>query len=214
MRLMLFLLRPLYYLLYHQFTWTYDFIAAVVSLGRWQDWIHTSIPFLNGHVLEIGFGPGHLQQTLTDKGFPVFGLDELVQMARQASRRLHTQGRIPRLSRGRAQQIPFRNGIFDSVVATFPSEYIFDPRTLKEIWRVLGPNGRLIILPMAWITGTHPLERLAAWLFRISGLAPGKPGQFSAAMEDRFLQTGFSFHNEIIKLYGSQVLVIVAEKGS
>ena len=212
MGLISFLFRPIYYLLYHQFAWTYDFVAAVVSLGRWQDWVQAALPFLNGRVLEIGFGPGHLQLSLNKNRLPAFGLDESRQMAHQARRRLRKKGAIIRLSRGYAQNIPFAGGIFDSVVASFPAEYIFDPQTLNEIRRVLVRSGRLIILPMAWITGTRPLERLAAWLFRISGEAPGKPGQASAAIKDRFSHTGFEVRSEIVELKGSQVLVIVAEK--
>jgi ubiquinone/menaquinone biosynthesis C-methylase UbiE len=214
MRLVLLVLRPIYFLLYHQFAWTYDLIASIVSLGRWQDWVNSCIPYITGRVLEIGFGPGHLQQTLADQGMPVFGLDESSQMARQARNRLCRRGMDPLLVRGRAQQLPFRGGSYDSVIATFPSEYIFDPQTLKEIWRVLCPGGRLIVLPMAWITGTRPLERLAAWLFRITGEAPGKPGYISTAVRDRFLNGGFMVRSEIIDQKGSRVLVILAEKGN
>jgi SAM-dependent methyltransferase len=212
MRLIIFLLRPIYYLLYHQFAWTYDFVAAVVSLGRWQDWVRTALPFLNGRVLEIGFGPGHLQLYLNEKKLPAFGLDESRQMAHQASRRLRKQGHIYRLSRGYAQSIPFAEGVFDSAVATFPAEFIFDPQTLEEIRRVLMPAGKLIILPLAWITGTRLLERLVAWLLQVSGEAPGKPGPVSAVTRDRFARLGFEVRSEIVELKGSQVLVLVANK--
>ncbi|HEX7542073.1 MAG TPA: methyltransferase domain-containing protein [Anaerolineales bacterium] len=212
MRLIVFLLRPIYYLPYHQFAWTYDLVATVVSLGRWQDWVRTALPFLNGRVLEIGFGPGHLQISLNERKIPAFGLDESRQMAHQASRRLRKQGILSCLSRGYAQNIPFAEGVFDSVVATFPAEYIFDPQTLKEIRRVLVPAGKLVILPMAWITGRRRLERLAAWLLRVSGEAPGKPGPVSAATMGRFARLGFEVRSEIVELKGSQVLVLVAEK--
>ncbi len=212
MRLILVLLRPIYFLLYHQFAWTYDFVAAVISLGRWQDWVQTALPFLNGRVLELGFGPGHLQRSLNEKKLPAFGLDESRQMAQQASHRLRKSGDISRLSRGYAHNIPFVGGVFDAVVATFPAEYIFNPQTLIEIKRVLVPAGKLIILPMAWITGTRPLERLAAWLFRLSSEAPGKPGPVSAAIRDRFVGAGFEVRSEIVEKNGSQVLVLVAEK--
>jgi ubiquinone/menaquinone biosynthesis C-methylase UbiE len=212
MRLILFLLRPFYYLLYHQFSWTYDLVAATVSLGRWQDWVHSAIPFLNGRVLEIGFGPGHLQQTLLERQIPTFGVDESPQMARQANRRLRKKGANPCIIRGYAQHLPFSYETFDTVVATFPSEYIFNSQTLKEAWRILASDGRLIILPMAWITGTRPLERLASWLFRVTGEAPGKPGNISADLRERFLRLGFAAHSEIVKQKRSRVLVIVAEK--
>lgn len=210
MRAIIFLLRSLYFLLYHQFAWTYDFVATVVSLGRWQEWVHTSLLYLQGRILEIGYGPGHLQLSLVEKGFPAYGLDESRQMAHQARRRLRKQGVISRLSIGYAQYLPFTGGCFDNVVATFPAEYIFDPRTLKEIRRVLVPSGRLIILPMAWISGNRPLERLAAWLFRVTGEAPGKPGPISIALRDRFAHLGFKARSELVDLKGSQVLVIIA----
>jgi ubiquinone/menaquinone biosynthesis C-methylase UbiE len=212
MRLVLFFLRPFYHVLYHQFSWTYDLVAAFVSLDHWQDWVHSVIPFLNGRVLEIGFGPGHLQQTLLENEIPTFGVDESPQMARQANRRLRKRGTIPCLIRGYAQRLPFSYETFDTVVATFPSEYIFDPQTLKEAWRILASDGRLIILPMAWITGTRPLERMASWLFRVTGEAPGKPGNISTDLRERFSRLRFTAHSEIVKQKSSQVLVIVAEK--
>jgi len=212
MRLILILLRPIYYLLYHQFAWTYDFVAALVSLGRWQEWVKAALPNMTGRVLEIGFGPGHLQVSLNENHLMAFGLDESRQMTRQASRCLRNNRYFSRLSRGYAQNIPFTREIFDSIAATFPAEYIFDPQTLKEIWRVLVPDGRLVIVPMAWITGTSLLEQLAAWVFRVSGETPGKPGPISGAMKERLVRAGFDVKSEIQEMKGSQVLIIVAKK--
>ncbi|MGA2503882.1 MAG: methyltransferase domain-containing protein [Anaerolineales bacterium] len=212
MRLIQIILRPIFYLLYHQFAWAYDLVAAIVSLGRWQEWVHTAIPYISGRVLEIGFGPGHLQTSLNEKIIPTFGLDESPQMGRQAARRIKKAGAIARLTRGYAQSIPFAGEAFDSVVATFPAEYIYDQQTLKEIRRVLLPGGQLVIIPTAWITGGHLLERLAAWVFRLSGEAPGKPHPLSVVLKTRFVHTGFEVHNEIVEKRGSQVLVILAKK--
>jgi len=212
MRLIVFLLRPIYYLLYHQFAWIYDFVASVVSLGHWHDWVQSALPYLNGRVLEIGFGPGHMQLSMNKNKILGFGLDESRQMAHQANYRLRKQGVTSRLSRGYAQNIPFMDGAFDSVVSTFPSEYIFNFQTIGEIRRVLVPAGKLIILPLAWITGTRPLERLVAWLLRISGETPGKPGLVSVAIRAQFEHTGFEVRSEIVNIKGSQVLVIVAER--
>jgi ubiquinone/menaquinone biosynthesis C-methylase UbiE len=209
-KLFLSLLRSFFYLLYHPFAWTYDLVSWTVSLGHWKSWGRSSIPYLEGTILEVGYGPGHLQQALNEKGMQVFGLDESRQMARQARRRLRKQGYPNHLSRGRAEYLPFPGGAFNSVVATFPSEYIFDRRTLNEIHRVLTPCGKLVILPTAWITGTRPLERLAAWLFRVTGEAPGKPKLLRQEVQEQFQRAGFLARSEIIQLEGSQVLVIIA----
>ena len=210
MRLIVYLLRIFFFLLYHQFAWIYDFVAAIVSLGRWKKWVKSSIPYLEGKVLEIGYGPGHLQVSLNEKGFSVFGLDESRQMAHQAKRRLTRNGYRVNLTRGQSQFLPIQSHFFDTMVATFPSEYIYDRHTLLEAQRVLVPGGRLVIVPMAWITGTRLLERLAAWLFRITGEAPGKPKPISAAIRDQFARGGFQVRSEIVTMEGSQVLIIIA----
>jgi SAM-dependent methyltransferase len=47
---------------------------------------------------------------------------------------------------GSAQRLPFNAASFDTVVSTFPSEYIYDPATIAEVERVLRPGGRLIVI--------------------------------------------------------------------
>jgi ubiquinone/menaquinone biosynthesis C-methylase UbiE len=70
-------MRGFFNLLYHQFAWSYDFIASLVSLGNWKRWIITVLPHLEGpRVLELGHGPGHLQRALLNKGINTFGIDE------------------------------------------------------------------------------------------------------------------------------------------
>lgn len=68
----------------------------------------------------------------------------------------------------------------------------------------------MVILPMAWITGTRPLERLAAWLFRITGEAPGKPKPISTMVRDQFMRAGFEVRSELVTLKGSQLLFYIA----
>jgi len=210
MRLILSLLRGIYSLLYHQFAWTYDFVAAIVSLGRWNDWVNATLPHLNGRVLELGYGPGHLQLALRAQGLTAFGVDESRQMSRLARRRFRKQGLIPRLTIGYAQYLPFPRQAFDCVVSTFPSEYIFEPKTLNEIRRVLQPGGRLVIVPTAWITGRGALEKMMAWLLRLLGETPGKPGQLPAILRDRFTHAGFGVQSKLVEMRGSQVLIVIA----
>lgn len=210
-KLILGLLRPFFHLLYHQFAWSYDLVAAAVSLGRWNDWVRCAVPRLGGRVLELGCGPGHLQAALHRKNLPTWGLDESPQMARQASRRLRRKGFVPRLARGRAGALPFPAGTFDSAAATFPSEYIFEPAALAEIRRVLAPGGRLVVIPAAWITGGSLLERMAAWLFRVTGQA-GALDAILPAVGARFRAAGFQVRHETVEIPGSRVLVVLADR--
>lgn len=195
---------------YHALAWTYDFVAAIVSIGRWKDWGRAALPHLHGkRVLEIGFGPGHLLVEMNQSGFQAVGLDESPQMIRQAKRNLARSQLPATLSRGYAQFLPFASDSFDSVVSTFPSEYVADPRTLAEVRRVLKEDGRFIIVPAAWAGGKSLLERGSRWLFRVTG----QSGEgLEARITDFLAEHGFNAVCSEVDIRHSTVLVIVTEK--
>ena len=80
--------------LYHSLAWSYDLVAAAVSLGRWRQWVQASLPFIQGsRVLELAFGTGMLQQSmLVDERHMIAGIDESAQMIETARRRLRRAG--------------------------------------------------------------------------------------------------------------------------
>jgi len=203
------LLRWFFYLLYHQFSWIYDLVAWMVSLGQWQTWVNSVIPYIHTSlVLELGHGPGHLQAALHQQGIPCIGLDLSKQMGRQAYRRLQNIHIQPDLINARSQQMPFAGGAFPQIVATFPSEYIAEPNTLSEIYRILTPGGTAVVLLFAWITGQNAIEKLASWLFRVTGESP--------IWNDSFLtparSAGFIANYETIVLPKSKLLVLCFSK--
>lgn len=205
------LLRYFFFLLYHPFAWVYDWVAWAVSLGRWQGWVKTALPYVNGRILELGFGPGHLQATMHRPSWPVFGLDESRQMVAIAARRLRRQGLLPRLVRGRAQALPYPTASFDTVVATFPSEYILEEETLREIGRVLTPSGRLVVVAMAWFTGRKLVYRLFRGLFRLTGESQ-EIEVFWPRVAARLEATGLRGWYEMVEGDASRVLLVLAEK--
>lgn len=208
-------MRLFFYLLYHPFAWSYDFVAWTVSLGRWRDWVKSVIPFIGGtRVLELGHGPGHLQRILLEMGLLAVGLDESRQMGTLAKKRLSQVGYTQiKITRGLAQFLPFPAGSFDTIVASFPSEYIFNTQTLVEAYRVLQYGGRLIVLPAAWITGQKLMERWAAGLFRVTGQVPTDPIDIiSERLKQPFGEVGFRVKIEQVEVKSSLVLIIIAEK--
>lgn len=156
--------RCLYYLLYHQFSWAYDYVAALVSFGRWNTWVLQTLPYLSGQrILEIGFGPGHLLCTAIRNNIDITGIDESRQMVKRAAKSICALGYIPPIIHGDVCSLPFPARHFNQVVSTFPSEFILNPRVIAEIYRVLLPEGQLIILPFAWIQGKLWYEKIAGF---------------------------------------------------
>jgi ubiquinone/menaquinone biosynthesis C-methylase UbiE len=223
-------LRFFFRLLYHQFAFTYDLVAATVSIGRWKDWVLSVLPFIEGdRVLEIGHGPGHLQRALLDRNLLAFGIDESTQMGRLAS---HNLARFLRpktgqpgnlnmhhtkinLTRGIAQHLPFPSNSFDTLVATFPSEYIFESQTLVEAQRVLSPNGQFVILPGATILGRGVVDRAMAFLFQITGeTAPNLSEILREKSKGPFSTAGFEVEVHELNIRSSLVFIIVATKSS
>jgi len=208
------ILSVFFHQLYHQFAWSYDFIANLVSLGRWQQWVTTTLPYLGETpVLELGHGPGHLQKALQTIGVESYGLDESKQMGRLAKRRLMRVDCKLLLVNGYAQFMPFPNNVFARIVATFPSEYIYNPDTIAEIRRVLQPGGVLVLVPLAWITGAAWYDRLAAWLFRATYQAPPlSENNLVEQLRRPFTEQHLKVEHNLIDLGASQVLLILAEK--
>jgi ubiquinone/menaquinone biosynthesis C-methylase UbiE len=202
-------LRAFFYLLYHPLAWSYDLVAAVVSWGRWKAWVFSVLPYLEGpRVLELGHGPGHLQVALQSKGVITLGLDASRQMGQQAKKRLAKSELTPRLTLGYAQELPFADGVFDQIVATFPTEYIYEHATLAEIYRALQMSGTLVVLPAAWITGKRLSDRGTAALFKITGQAP----EWDEKWLEPFSKTGFQARAEIIRQKSWSLVIILAQK--
>ena len=195
--------------LYHELAFTYDHVAETVSFGHWNEWTRTVLPYIEEIcILEIGHGPGHLQRILADSGRVTAGLDESAQMGRLAHRRLRG-ARLPvRLTRGLAQNLPFPAETFDSLVATFPSEYIFDPRTLVEARRVLKVGGRFIVLPAGW-----PKNPLLGWLYRVTGESPAEAREVvKQKWSQPFVRAGFETETRILEVKSGTLLIILATK--
>lgn len=200
---------------YREFAWTYDTVAAAVSGGRWFDWGRAALPHLHGHVLELGCGTGHLQRALA--GWPglarAAGLDASPQMLALTRHKL-TQANLPlRLVRGIAQALPFAPGSFDSIVATFPSEYIVDAATLAEVRRVLRADGRLVVVLAASFGEHGAYQRAVDLLYRAtlqrSPAAPPARAERSGAAR-RLAEHGFTVEERWEPAAGGLVHLIVA----
>lgn len=128
--------------LYNEFAWAYDRVSWLVSAGRWAHWRRLALEYVVGpRILEIGFGTGELLAELRGGGAQVYGLEPSAAMQRITARKLAQRGlQVPRV-RASAERSPFSAGCFDTVVTTFPADYIVSPAALQEIARMLRPPG-------------------------------------------------------------------------
>jgi ubiquinone/menaquinone biosynthesis C-methylase UbiE len=146
-----------------------------------------------------------LQRLLLDRSLFAVAIDESKQMGRLAKRRL---GDSQKLTRGLAQSLPYPGETFDSVVATFPSEYIFDPRTLSEVKRVLRNRGRFVVLPAAL-----PKNPFLQWLYKVTGESPSNAAEFiQQRLRQPFIAANFQTEIRTIEVKSSSLLIVIAEK--
>jgi ubiquinone/menaquinone biosynthesis C-methylase UbiE len=213
--------------LYGPFSWAYDWVSRTFFLGQWRLWQRASIHFLHGpRVLEVGMGTGDLQLDLARAGFDAWGMDLSPQMLRRATAKARRAGKQLNACRARTQAIPFPSNYFDSVVSTFPSEYIADNDTLCEIARVLRPGGRLVIVPGGWLTPKDAkgktLEGVAKVVYGYKSLpdrealaqqARAGAGSFKwiGVLKSRMAEVGFNVSTHVASNERGACLVVVAD---
>ncbi len=197
-----------FHLLYNELAWTYDAVAWLVSLGEWAKWRRAAIPFVRGErVLELAHGTGHLLNSLRDAGFDVVGMDASTAMGRIARRR--TGARVP-LVQGVGQQLPFQDGIFDSVVVTFPTPFIIEQATLVSLRRILGAQGRIVIVPSGTLKGKGVIKQIIDWAFAATGQREGS--DVFADWRAHFDHAGLTLRISQVDLGRSWVVILVVDR--
>lgn len=167
-------LRFSFRLLYNELAWTYDVVSWLVSLGDWRVWQRAALPFVEGPVvLEVGHGPGHMLLALSAAGYQVIGLDLSRQMGQLARHKLQQAGLAASLIHSDVESLPLATAKFNTVLATFPTEYVISPSTLTNVSRVLKANGRFVIVPEGHLTGHTCIHRFIEWLYTITGQRSG-----------------------------------------
>jgi ubiquinone/menaquinone biosynthesis C-methylase UbiE len=206
------LLRFGFRLLYNEMAWAYDLVAWVVSLGQWRNWQRAALHHLatspGARVLELAHGTGNLQLDLYAAGYVRVGLDLSPFMGRIARRKLHRHYLPAPLVRGYGQQLPFADESFDAVVSTFPTPFIVEPATLREVCRVLKPGRRFVIVPSGILTGGGLLRDALETAYRVTG----QREPWAANLEARFAEVGLTLEVLAEKCPYSIAYVLVATR--
>jgi len=207
-----------FHLLYHQLASSYDLVSWIVSCGKWREWQLAALPYIKGpDILELAHGPGHMLIALQASGHHVTGLDLSPQMGKLAMRRIRISKLPVSIMRAPVQNLPIADGSFDTVLATFPTEFIAERESLEEIKRVLRQNGRLVIVPQAKLTGDSAVVRFLESLYKITGQRnvpdeKNQQTQLFQIMRHRFSDVGFHVSLERVIQPGSEVIVVIANR--
>jgi ubiquinone/menaquinone biosynthesis C-methylase UbiE len=121
--------------------WLYDpmcWLCERLGLMRWRRWL---VSGARGLALDLGCGTG--------RNLPLMAGARPVAVDPDAAVLCRARRRAPgaRLVRARAEALPFRDGVFDTVVSGLAFCSVADPgRGLAEVRRVLKRHGELRML--------------------------------------------------------------------
>lgn len=137
---------------------------AEFRFSRWRADIWSRVE--GDTILELGVGTGKNMPYYPDQR-AITGIDIAPQMLERARRRAEREQIDTELLEADAQDLPFDDDSFESVVCTFVFCSVPDPvRGLREARRVLVPNGQLIMLEhvLSHIPALGTLMKWFDWL--------------------------------------------------
>ena len=132
----------------------YDFVNSLTTLGFDKSWRKQAAKKLNpGSVLDLGSGTGAAFQQLQTLEVTAIDPDEKMLQLNKFKNKII----------GGAEDLPFPDNSFDSVYCAFVWRNLNDSRLgLQEVYRVLKPSGKFILLDM-----TRPKNKFLRLLHKI-----------------------------------------------
>jgi len=129
------------------FAATYDRMSRKTEEAGLGDMRHGLLAELGGSVLEIGGGTGANLLHYDGKIESLMLTEPDPSMLRRLQRKAREQAPLAKVLRAPAEDLPFEDGTFDTVVSTLVLCGVDDQeRSLREIRRVLRPGGQLLFL--------------------------------------------------------------------
>jgi len=136
----------------------YDLMNNLMSLGLHKVWknivIQTASLQANAKILDIAAGTADLTLAFTqqNKNFEIFQTDINFAMLHEGQKKLINHGKIIPAIACDGEALPFPNNYFDCVTIAFGLRNMTNKDTaLQEVYRVLSPGGKVIILEFSQV---------------------------------------------------------------
>jgi demethylmenaquinone methyltransferase/2-methoxy-6-polyprenyl-1,4-benzoquinol methylase len=136
----------------------YDLMNNLMSLGLHKVWkrivIQTASLRPKAKILDIASGTADLALSFSklDKDFDIFQTDINYSMLTEGQKKLINQGKIMPAITCDAEALPFQSNYFDCVTIAFGLRNMTNKdKALQEIYRVLSPGGKVIILEFSHV---------------------------------------------------------------
>ncbi|HJQ51567.1 MAG TPA: class I SAM-dependent methyltransferase [Gaiellaceae bacterium] len=147
---------------------TYDRYARLLSFGqdpRWRSFLVSRVAPDELRVLDVATGTAAVAIGLAAQSArTVVGIDQSREMLEAGGGRVAQAGLSERIEliEGRAEALPFADGVFDALTFTYLLRYVDDvPATLRELARVVRPGGTIAMLEFGLPRGAwRPLWEL------------------------------------------------------
>ena len=129
------------------FALTYDRQMAKVEKATLRALRESLLAAASGDVLEIGGGTGANLPFYRPGAGSLAITEPDTAMLRRLQRRAREQAPLAKILRAPAEDLPFEDGTFDTVVSTMVLCGVSDqPRALRQLRRVLRPGGQLLFI--------------------------------------------------------------------
>jgi ubiquinone/menaquinone biosynthesis C-methylase UbiE len=173
----------------------YDRLCKVVGLGESfrQETLRYAAMQPGEGVLDVGCGTGVLTRLAAEVVGPagwVVGIDPAPMMIALAWENAALAGKRAEFRLAAVEHLPFADQTFDAVLASFVMHHLppeVKRAELQEVYRVLKPGGRLVVVDIDW-SQARPVWRLLGWPL---GLIPLFRDHWAGRLSSYFIQTGF-----------------------
>jgi demethylmenaquinone methyltransferase/2-methoxy-6-polyprenyl-1,4-benzoquinol methylase len=202
---------------YDKISRIYDFIEGLFEI-KFRNKALEQLDVKKGEtIVEVGFGTGHciveIAKRVGNSG-KIYGIDISSGMLDITRSRLVKKGLENKVELycGDAMSMPYENNIFDGVFISFALE-LFDtleiPIVLKEVKRVLKPNGRLSVVSLSKENGESIMLKAYEWIHEhFPKIADCRP----IYVEQSIKNAGYQIiYKEKIKIYGLPGEIVVAK---